>query len=313
MKYNIQVNPLNPVNYLACCGVFEILARFDFSATSWWILEPHPCFWIESEIAETSLLDCLTRTLTDWSQWQVNALSSNEDKPEKTFDETQDDNPEEDCDASDRNHSEGNEVISLKPSFHLHNKTIVMTLDWWYETLTPEQKIKMKSGWKMYAGQQTADKISRAMTICAAILHKQNQIIKISQLIELSIGMKGRFGFDPRASRNALDTGFSANDLNLDIPTFPFSESLATIAAQHFFPPRNRQSGGITSSRGWIENKIFRYALWKPPLPIQLARIAAFGAAIDNDAVIPLQAERAYRDRYSNFNMATLNTWKLNN
>ena len=29
MKYDIQVNPLNPVEYLACCGVFEILARFD--------------------------------------------------------------------------------------------------------------------------------------------------------------------------------------------------------------------------------------------------------------------------------------------
>jgi len=52
VKYDVQVNPLNPVEYLACCGVFEILARFDSNATAWWELEPHPRFWLESKIDE---------------------------------------------------------------------------------------------------------------------------------------------------------------------------------------------------------------------------------------------------------------------
>ena len=70
MKYDIQVNPYNPVEYLACCGVFEILTRFDATATSKWSVEKQPRFSIESEIEEAELLRCLKDTLTDWSQWQ---------------------------------------------------------------------------------------------------------------------------------------------------------------------------------------------------------------------------------------------------
>ena len=160
----------------------------------------------------------------------------------------------------------------------------------------------------MYAGQQTAEKISRDMTSKVAQLLKQHPVTSLTELIKLSAAMTGRFGFDPRSSRNALDAGYSANDLGLAIPTCPVAELLTTITAQHFFPQRNEQSGGITSSRGWIENDVFRYALWKTPLPVTLARMAAVGAAINKDDVILLQAKRANRDKYSNFRMATVSS-----
>src|SRR5262249_8314878 len=157
-------------------------------------------------------------------------------------------------------------------------ETVCLTLDWWYETLTRQKKIKAKSAWKMYAGQQTAEKISRDMTNKAAQLLRENPIVCLTDLIKLSAGMTGRFGFDPRSSRNALDTGYSANDLNLPITTYLFAEMLTAIATQYFFPQRNHQGGGITSSRGWIKNDVFQYALWIRPLPIILARVAAIGA-----------------------------------
>jgi CRISPR-associated protein Csb3 len=151
------------------------------------------------------------------------------------------------------------------------------------------------------------------MTDAAALLLEKGSVNSLTELIKLSAGMTGRFGFDPRSSRNALDAGYSANDLKLSIATCPFAELLTTIAAQHFFPQRNRQSGGITSSRGWIANDVFRYALWTTPLPITLARMAAVGVAVNKDDVILLQAERANRDKYSNFRMATTAAWKADN
>ena len=304
MKYDVQVNPMNPVEYLACCGVFEILARFDGNATSWWELEPQPGFRIESEIDEASLLACLKETFSDWGQWQSRGGENRND--ESLLAEDVEDNVE----ATDGDEEEGVEGTSLNPQFLMNDNVIRLHVDWWYETLTPEKQIKKKSAWKMYAGQQTAEKISRAMTDAAALILKKNPVSSLTELVKLSVGMTGRFGFDPRSSRNALDAGYSANDLKLPIATCPFAELLTTIAAQHFFPQRNRQSGGITSSRGWIANDVFRYALWTTPLPITLARMAAVGVAVNKDDVIPLQAERANRDKYSNFRMATMAAWK---
>lgn len=313
MKYDIQVNHLNPVEYLACCGVFEILAHFDSNATCWWEVEPQPRFWLESEIDEGSLLTCLKEAFSDWNQWHTEKGTPGvENESERLSDEAPIENEEvrEDAASVEGDDTEG---ISLKPTFYLNDKTVVLPLDWWYETLTQKQEIKKKSGWKMYAGQQTASKISHDMTIAAGRLLRKNSITRISDLIKLSAGMTGRFGFDPRSSRNARDAGYSANDLKLPIATCPFAELLTTIAIQHFFPQRTLQAGGITSSRGWIENDVFQYALWKTPLPVRLARMAAIGAGINKEAVIPLQSERANRDKYSNFRMATTTSWKTKN
>ena len=302
MKYDIQVNPYNPVEYLACCGVFEILTRFDQTATSWWEVEKQPRFWIESEIDEAELLRCLKDSLTDWSQWQkqeddASALDSDEVGTDETANKEGDE-------------EEGDEGIKLSPQFSMRDQSLPLVLDWWYETLSPEKKIKEKSAWKMYAGQQTAEKICRDMTIKAAELLREKPISSIADLLKLSGGMTGRFGFDPRSSRNALDTGYSANDLKLPIATYPIAELLTGFAAHYFFPTRNHPGKGIMSSRGWVANNQFQYALWTTPLPITLARMAACGAGINQAQAIPIKAERASRDKYSNFKMGTKTIWK---
>ena len=57
----------------------------------------------------------------------------------------------------------------------------------------------------------------------------------------------------------------------------------------------------------------FNTRFGKHRLPLALARVAAIGAAINKDELIPIQAERANRDKYSNFKMATMTIWKTNN
>jgi CRISPR-associated protein Csb3 len=124
--------------------------------------------------------------------------------------------------------------------------------------------------------------------------------------------MKRRFGFDPRSSRNALDTGFSANDLKMPVATYPFVEMLAGIGAHYFFAHRTKQGGGITSSRGWVSDDAFQYALWQIPLPIALARLAATGTAIQRDQLVLLEAGRAWRKDYANFKVAKTAVWPDN-
>jgi CRISPR-associated protein Csb3 len=294
MKYDIQVNPFNPVEYLACCGVFEILAHFDSQATGGWELEPQPRLWLESAIDESALLQSLTDTLSHWNEWQTTGSAV------PVTDEAEN---EDEVEAGD-DVQESNDGLRLIPTFHLNDRHEIFVLDWWYETLKPDKTIKEKSAWKMYAGQQTAEKISRDMTTAAATLWQVNQSATITGLLKLSTGMTGRFGFDPRSSRNALDAGFSANDLSLPIATYPFAEMLAGIGAHYFFAHRTRQGGGITSARGWVEDDVFRYALWQTPLPIGLARLAATGTALQRDHLFLLEAGRARRDKYANFKMA---------
>ena len=295
MKYDIQVNPFNPVEYLACCGILEILARFDANTVSQWEVEPQPRLWLESSIDEAALLQCVAKTLSQWSKWQTTAETTEEGEVE-----TESDSDEE-----------ANEGLRLTPVFTLNGVDCELELDWWYETLNVQLRVetKGKSAWKMYTGQQTAETINRKMTAIAAQLLSKHPIASLTELLKLSAKMKGRFGFDPRSSRNALDTGFSANDLKQPVTTYLFAEMLAELAAQYFFPARTKQGGGITSARGWIKDDVFQYALWRTPLPITLARLAATGAAVKQDDLILLHAGRARRDKYANFKMAKTAAW----
>src|ERR1700748_3424890 len=104
MRYDVQVNPLNPVEYLACCGVFEILSRFDASATSWWENEPGHAFWIESEIDEASILACLKETFSDWSQWRGQEEKNLNDQ---TLILSNDDGSEDEVNREDEESNEG--------------------------------------------------------------------------------------------------------------------------------------------------------------------------------------------------------------
>ncbi len=270
----VGVNPRNPVQYLACCGVFEIVARFDEGATGRWLVNNTTEFVLESQFEEASLLDCLAGSLADWSCWSSE-------------------------------YSETGETIRLNVVFSLMGESITLGLDWWYETLDGQRKIK-KSAWKMYAGQQTVNGITSEMVKKAGELAAGAPPETLTNLISLKTGMKGRFGLDPRSSRNALDAGFSANDLNLSVETYPFAETLAVIGAQLFFPHRTRPSGGNESTRGWIEKGAFRYGVWTIALPIMLARMAACCAGFEDEgSIFALHSARASRDKYSNLSMAS--------
>ena len=303
MRYRLRINPFNPVEYLAACGLFEILVRFDATATSWWAPPQEASFFLETEISEEAFLQCLKETFSDYATWSSAPTTTDLDSAADEIDSPE---PEEEEGEDKVSSSEGNDGTLLTPTFRLNDQSRTFSIDWWYETLNPNRTIKEKSGWKMYAGNQSVEGIVTKMTklISAELGHRP--ITSLTELLAFSGDMTGRFGFDPRSTRNALEAGVSPNDLKLPVVTYPVAELLAGIGANYFFPPRTSPEVGITSARGWIENRTFQYALWPSPLPLTLARLAASGGGFNQRDLIFLQADRVSRDKYSNFKMARI-------
>jgi hypothetical protein len=272
-EIKIEVNATNPVEYLACCGIFEITALFDETSLAHWQSGDTTTFVLEAGLSEKELLDIILPTLTDWGKWKVVA-------------------------------NDAKEVIRLEASFSgTNDQREKFIFDWWYESLTLEGEIK-KSGWKMYAGQQKAEKITLDMVQKCQKLKCET----LSELLRQTSRVSGSFGFDPMASRNALDVGYSPNDLNLPVVTSPFSQLLAMFGAQYFFTTRTKQTSEIVSSRGWAKDNrryFFDYSLWLMPVPIVLARsLANAPTQVPENKTMSFRSPRATRDKYSNLTLA---------
>lgn len=270
----IPCQPANPVDYLACCGLADLLARLDRTARTHWRTTAPLAFVMESTLTEAEFLATLLATFRTASRWNFIPVYDSEEPARIEVEFT----------------PEGRDAFTV-------------ALDWWYETLMPTGDIAEKSAWKMYAGQQTVRKITTDMIEQAAAMPVP---ATLAALITVKAPMSGRFGFDPRSSRDAINAGFSSNDLGLPVDTYPYAELLVTFGAATFFPSRCGRAGDLTSARGWRgrgETRAgFAYHLWPSPLPALLARLAA--SPVGTPGAPLLLAGRATRKNYSNFLLA---------
>ena len=279
-RITIPCNPANPVNYLACCGLFDLLARMDSGAVGSWQTKAPLAFLLESAVTEQDFAGTVLHTLCSAGCWKF-LRSAGGETPVRVVAEF---------------------APPGKPAF-------AVSLDWWLETAEQGGTIRHKSAWKMYAGQQTIEGIVGDMVTEAAKLRTTLRAgTVLAGLLDQSAEMTGRFGFDPRASRNALDVGYSSNDLHMPVRTFVFTELLATFGLHSFFPARIGPVGRLQSTRGWRGaddgegEKGFAYCLWPEPLPMVLARLAA--ARSSSTGARTLFAPRAMRKNYSNLTLA---------
>lgn len=277
-RITVPTNPANPVNYLACCGLFDLLARMDADALGWWTTRAPVSFILESAIPERDLLATILGTCCSLDHWGFRPADGEPTRIQVSF---------------------------TTPA----GQHFTVPLDWWLETAELDGAIRDKSAWKMYAGQQTirgivADMVAEAAALCPGILSGS----PVASLLDCSAAMTGRFGFDPRASRNALDAGYSANDLHMPVLTFVFAEMLACFGVQSFFPARAGRAGVLASTRGWRGaeegegDRGLAYTLWAEPLPVPLARLGA--TKPDRAASRTLFSRRDGRGKYSNLTLA---------
>jgi CRISPR-associated protein Csb3 len=273
-QITIPCQPANPVDYLACCGLADILARMDRTAVTHWRTDAPLGFVMASTVTEAELLSTVLGTFRDITRWCFVRIHDTD------------------------------ELSRINVKFIPEGRdAFTVPLDWWYETLTTKGEIDEKSAWKMYAGQQTVKKITTDMVEQAALLPEPTFL---ADLLTARAPMSGRFGFDPRSSRDALNAGFSSNDLGLPVETYPYAELLVTFGVGAFFPSRCGRAGDLTSARGWrgrgIDRPGFAYHLWPSPLPVMLARLAASPMGASGGPL--LLAGRATRKNYSNFLLA---------
>lgn len=272
----IEINAENPVEYLACCGIFEIAARIDKNAEAHWTKDTPTKFILTTTCAEEDLTHCIVQTFVDDKKWK--------------FDK----------------HLKSGEVVRISIEFPNGEKTIHFDLDWWYNSLDRSGKIKQRGVWKMYAGQQKADKIVKDMII--ACKEKVDWASgKAQSLFKIAADMTGRFGFDPRSSRNALDVGYSPNDSGIAVATFPFLELLAMFGLQNFFPHRVSQANSDNACRGWNKRNhktFFDYGLWHESLTITLARLFASGFGETTGEVSSYSSIKANRKDYANLSIS---------
>ncbi|MCA1626098.1 MAG: hypothetical protein LC778_20350, partial [Acidobacteria bacterium] len=110
----IEINAENPVEYLACCGIFEIASRIDRSAEAYWTKDTPTKFVLVTTFEEEDLTHRILQTFVDEKSW--------------TF----------------QKHPKSGEVVRMIIVFPNGEKPIRFDLDWWYNSLDRNGKIKDK-------------------------------------------------------------------------------------------------------------------------------------------------------------------------
>ena len=272
-EIKIEVNAPNPVEYLACCGIFEIASRFDETALAHWQGGDTTTFALESVLSEKELLEIIITTLTDWNKWKVIT-------------------------------NDAKEVIRLEASFSDANgQSEIFIFDWWYESLTPEGKFK-NTTWKMFAARQNVQQMSNTFVSEGKKRLEAESVTTFSELLKLTFKSQSKFGFDPRPSVNAIDLGYATNDLSAKdkgLPTYLFAEMLSVFGAQFFFPSRTASTKETKSTRAWVEDcedDFFIYCLWREGVLISLARLLASNCEVSSPEPITLKSLKSKRGEY---------------
>ena len=158
---------------------------------------------------------------------------------------------------------------------------ISLRLSWWLDELAGRQ-----TAFKMWAAHKTSEGLINDMAAAINVDEMEDETV-----LESRIGMTARIGLDTRSSWNTLDEGFSPNDQNLPVDTYPVTELLGAIGLQTFGPS--------------LQNHGFVYACWSHPLPAPIARAVAYGA-VSLPGVTRYRFEIGARGRFKFFTKASL-------
>lgn len=255
----VAVDPTNPGQFFACCGLLELADRLWPGAEGWFEKDGRE-FKIAFTDAKGTLRELLAILILD-SPAAVERLENGLDVP--TI------------------------VAPLAFSFD-GGSTTGMILDGWTRiaVLRGVAQVIGNSPWNFWSGQQTSMRIwSGLRSELAAQLARMSDVQLVS-LFDQRLFQKGRFGFDPGPAWNALDVGFSLNEHNIEVQSSPATEMLAAAGLQRFRPVMNDDRDG------------FDYFTWHSPYSPAVAA-AAMAGAIRDSHTIRLRASVTSRGQYA--------------
>lgn len=230
----IDADLRNPGQFFACCGLLELASRLWQGSEGWFAGEgSRAAFHVATYSGHNDPLAEIVHKLCDSEQLVAIA----------------DDDGVNDLQA-DR------QPIVLLP-FNLR-------LDWWLDSYGDGEKSELK----VWAGQQTPERnINGLQQAWRGIRSRAAEESLASDLFREYWPMKGRFGFDPSASWEALDVGFSPDEQDIPVQTSPATEILAAIGLQRCRPASSEKK------RRW-----FFYVPWRTPLDIIVVPAVVAGA-----------------------------------
>jgi CRISPR-associated protein Csx14 len=211
----VQLDPCNPGQFYACCGLIELFELAGAKTLSQFHTDyrrPRDAeFRVQSD--EDLNLDAVIRAIKE-----ATFVSGSTDRP-----------PYKDS------------IAPVSVSLFDHH----VELDWWLSDFHE------KAGpLKCWAGQVTTQKLTSELP----------KLLPVSGISFDSDGFTStRFGVDPRSAWEALGLGYSPNEQNHAVRTFPVVEVVAAIGLQGFRPVGTRKTG-------------FRYCLWLESVPAIVAR-----------------------------------------
>jgi CRISPR-associated protein Csx14 len=200
----VNVDPTNPGQFFACCGLLELADRMWQGAEGWFEKGQFhiACGGTLHELLAILVMDPPEELTTLDNGLSVKAL-----------------------------------IAPLRFSLD-GGATHAFTLDAWM-TIRIEKgdpSATANPPWNFWSGQQTSLRIWLALRTALA---EQLQTITPDQLVSLfshRVPLSGRFGFDPGAAWNALDVGFSPNEQGIDVASSSAVELLAAVGIKRFRP-----------------------------------------------------------------------------
>lgn len=240
----IPVDPTNPGQFFACCGLLELADRLWPGAEGWFAVEGDEfCIFFNGD--KTGTLRELLSVLVKDSPTAITRLK---------------------CNGLDV----APIIAPLAFSFD-GGSTIALTLDAWTQTRIDKGVAKVVSNppWNFWSGQQTSLRIWNGLR---TELKKQMITVDFSDSADPfshRVFQGGRFGFDCGPAWNALDVGFSPNEQSMEVESSPLVELLAIVGLQRFRPVMNDG------------RDCFDYCTWHRALSPSVAAAAMAGAIRD--------------------------------
>jgi CRISPR-associated protein Csb3 len=291
----LAVDATNPGEYLAVCGLMELVSRLDESATSAWsrrsgLVRGVPTAMsdaceIQTRLTEPEFARELSSVLGSRGAWSA---------------------------VTDEGRVPLAEAIAAWTAgieFALLGRADVMVVDHWYEWAFVKddhvvQRIGKRDGksrWKFWAGQQDSRKgITGLVLELVDASATMGQVERVQDILAFSSRGSSRLNLDAATTRSSIDRGISANDAAADGGSAgrPCLELLAAIGISAFFPPRHYGEAAPDGTVA-VNKRLFRYCTWKPQVPIPLARLCARDVAVAGIERSPRGATIGMMGQYS--------------
>jgi CRISPR-associated protein Csb3 len=258
MSFKVQVDPTNPGQFFACCGLLELADRL-WPGTEGWFEKRAFCVECAGTLTKVldDLVDChLTNTMTEAQHARFKEISAMSVKLRQNTPGV-----ENEYKVLDKLLREAS--IVLRAPFSI-------TLDWFADDYAGGSRLKT------WAGRQSVLDISTSMKDALKPSSWRNE--KCLTFSATKCGLPFNFDSDLGGQGGANDVGFSFDPLagstltRIESMARPALELLAFIGLQRFRP------GEVKG-----ENR-FLYTAWNRPLPIEVAMPAACGALPINGA-----------------------------